>query len=202
MVIFNTKRILKLTFILCISFILQTGYSQRFKASAVFGLNVSQIDGDNLYGFSKLGLTGGVKLAYPLRDNIDVNLEMLYSQRGSTSGFGFGSEPDIYTDMQYIELPLYISIKDWYFEEEGYHKVRAHAGLSFGNLFGVDSSSGVISNDIDTYNRTDISYLLGVGYNFTKQLGLTIRFTRSFNSLYKANNAIGYFVTTRAEFKF
>ena len=175
--------------------------AQRFRASGVFGLNLSQIDGDAKAGFSKLGLTGGLKLAYPLKKHTDVNLEMLYSQRGSTTGFGFGSEPDIFTDVKYIELPLYVNIKDWYIEEGDYHKVKAHAGLTYAYLFAVESNSQLLSNDIDNYNRNDIGYLLGLTYAFNSHFGMTVRYTRSFNSLF-LTKAISYFVTIRTEYTF
>ena len=40
--------------------------AQRFKGSAVLGVNFAQIDGDDLIGYNKLGLTGGFKLEYPV----------------------------------------------------------------------------------------------------------------------------------------
>jgi len=175
--------------------------AQRFKGSAVFGLNFSQIDGDDLAGFSKLGLTGGFKLAYPLKDNVDLNFEMLYSQRGSTSGFGFGSSPDNFTDLKYIELPIYINVMDWLIEDEDYYKAKAHAGLSYAYLFDVRSLNGLLSDDIDNYKRHNMAYLLGVDYSFNSKFGLTVRYTRAFNSLYIVR-AISYFVTVRTEYTF
>ena len=175
--------------------------AQRFKGSAVFGLNFSQIDGDQLAGFSKLGWTGGFKLAYPLKEVVDLNFEMLYSQRGSTSGFGFGSNNDIFTDLKYVELPVYLNVKDWLIEDGNYHKVKAHAGLSYGYLFNVNSVNGLLSDSIDNYKRHSISYIVGVDYAFNSKFGLTVRYTRGFNSLYVVR-AIGYFVTVRTEYFF
>ena len=129
-------------FIILIGMVSKPVHAQRFKASGIIGINLSQIDGDDLYGFSKLGLTAGVKLSYPVKDIMDINLEMLYSQRGSTSGFGFGSDPDIFTDLKYIDLPITFSIKDWYIEDDKYHKVSAHAGISPAYLFAVKSTNG------------------------------------------------------------
>lgn len=174
---------------------------QRFKGSVVFGLNLAQIDGDNLAGFSKLGLTGGVKLAYPIKEHSDVTLELLYSQRGSTSGFGFGSLSDIYTDLKYLEIPVYVNIMDWWIQDEGYHKVKAHGGLNYSYLFDVESSNGAISNNIENYKRNDLGFLVGVDYMFTKNFGTTVRYTRSFTSITDVR-AISYFVTVRTEYMF
>jgi len=175
--------------------------AQRFKGSAVFGLNLAQIDGDNLAGFSKLGLTGGAKLSYPFKDNSDFNLELLFSQRGSNAGFGFGRTSDNYVDLQYLEVPLYINIKDWYMDDEDYHKAKAHAGLNLSYLFAVDSSNGAISNDIDNYQRYNIGYFLGVNYMFTRRVGTTVRYSRALNSITE-NRAISYWVTVRLEYAF
>jgi hypothetical protein len=195
-----TKKLLLVFFIL-FGLTIQKSDAQRFKGSAVFGLNFSQIDGDQLAGFSKLGWTGGFKLAYPLKNHVDLNFEMLYSQRGSTSGFGFGGGGDIFTDLKYIELPIYLNIMDWLIEDENYYKVKAHGGLSYAYLFDVNSANGLLSNDIDNYKRHNIAYLLGVDYAFNSKFGLTIRYTRAFNSLYIVR-AVSYFITVRTEYSF
>lgn len=197
--LFYKNLFLLAAFVLAIS--INSADAQRFKGSAVFGLNFSQIDGDDLAGFSKLGWTGGFKLAYPLKDNVDLNFEMLYSQRGSTSGFGFGSSNDNFTDLKYIELPVYVNIMDWFIEDDKYYKVKAHAGLSYAYLFGVNSVNGLLSNDIDNYRRHNVAYLLGVDYSFNSKFGLTIRYTRAFNSLYIVR-ALSYFITVRTEYSF
>ena len=204
MEVFNIKVFTKkLFFVLAfISFLaIDTTDAQRFKGSAVFGLNFSQIDGDLLAGFSKLGWTGGFKLAYPLKDNVDLNMEMLYSQRGSTSGFGFGSNGETFTDLKYIELPVYVNIMDWLIEDENYYKAKAHAGLFYGYLFDVTSVNGLIIEDIDNYDRHNIGYVLGVDYAFNSKFGLTLRYSRTFNSIY-ITRAISYSVTLRTEYFF
>jgi len=192
----------KILFILIVVFAFQPykAEAQRFKASAILGLNFAQIDGDELAGFSKLGLTGGFRLAYPLKDNVDLNFEMLYSQRGSTAGFGFGGSGN-FIDLKYVELPIYVNIKDWFIEDEDYHKVKVHAGLSYAFLFDVNSTNGLLSNDIDNYKKHNIGYLLGLDYSFNSKFGMTIRYTRAFNSLYVVK-AISYYLTVRTEYSF
>ena len=69
-------------------------WSQRFKAAAIIGTNLSQIDGDNLYGFKKIGLTAGGRLSYANEKTLDVALEMLYSQRGSSVNFFKNSDQE------------------------------------------------------------------------------------------------------------
>ena len=90
---------------------------------------------------------------------------------------------------------------DWFIDDEGYHKVKAHAGLNFSYLFAVESSNGAVSNDIDTYKRKNVGYFLGVDYMFTKHLGTTVRYSRAFNSILEST-AISYWITIRTEYSF
>lgn len=202
--VFNIKRFLKksifLTILLLAVFIDQAN-AQKFKGNVVFGMNLSQIDGDDLAGYSKLGWTGGVKLGYPMKEKIDLNMELLYSQRGSNSGFGFGGIGDLFTDLQYLEIPVYVNFQDWLIEDEDYYKVKVHGGLNFSYLFGVESSNGAVSNDIDTYKRNNVGFLIGLDYSFTKRVGFTVRYSRDFNSI-TDNKAISYYITLRTEYSF
>jgi hypothetical protein len=175
--------------------------AQGFKAMGIVGLNASQIDGDNLYGFNKLGLTVGGRLSYTNEKTLDYSLEMLYSQRGAALNL-FKNKEDEKINLNYLEIPLVVSLRDWYQEKDGYYKVRAEAGLSFGYLFGAESSLF----DTEKLKNLDINWLLGVGLNFNKMLGFSIRYTSSFLDLYNDNpNAINfksYFLTFRTEVNF
>lgn len=189
-------------FVLLLCCMAEDAQAQRFKGSMVAGLNLAQIDGDDLYGYNKLGFQGGFKLDYPVHERVDMSLEMLFSEKGSTNGFGFGSITTNYTALRYLDLPVMVSVKDWFVEDKGYHKVSAHAGLNFGYLFDVASSNGAVPNNIETYEQVDVSYFFGVNYRFNRRIGLTLRHTRAFTSLLANSQAISYFVTTRVEYYF
>lgn len=175
--------------------------AQRFQGSAVGGLTMSQIDGDDLYGYNKLGITVGGKLRYNVGPKLDASLEMLYSERGSTSSFGFSKSGAFYATLRYLEVPMMVMLKDWHIEDGDYHKVSAHAGLSLGYLFDITSSDSGPTYDISNYNAIDASYILGVNYNFTKRLGLTLRYTRAMTDL-NSTKAVSYFLTVRTEYHF
>ncbi len=187
-----------LTFLICLKV-----QAQRFGGSAVVGLNLSQIDGDGLAGYDKAGLTGGIKLDYAVSKKSDLILEFLYSQRGSA--------PDSYDDpnfdkikLTYLEIPLLITLKDWYIEGENYHKVWAEGGFSYSYLFSATSENPFVGN-IEEFKDYDISYILGVGLRFTKNWAATLRYTRGMVRIYEAldvESFISYFITLRAEYKF
>jgi len=57
--------------------------AQTFQASVLLGTNFSQIDGDELQGFHKVGLNGGIRVVAKLNDRWRIGPEILYSQRGA-----------------------------------------------------------------------------------------------------------------------
>lgn len=160
--------------------------AQKFDGSIVLGGTASQIDGDNLAGFNKIGLTGGMRIEYALENNLYAGLEMLYTARGSRSGLTKGVATSITSvHLNYIEIPLIFGIKDWYIEKEKYYKVGAETGLSYGYLFGASSNDSDISTYVDNFRTSDVSYHLGVFYAFTKRWTFNARYTRSLITLYE-----------------
>lgn len=178
-------------------------FSQGFKATGILGLNASQIDGDDSYGFHKLGLSAGARLAYATDKSYDISLEMLYSQRGSLVKSTDGNLPNFKIKLNYFEFPLVFSLRDWYIEEDAFYKVRAEAGISYGYLFGIDAPG----YDEANFNTHDVSYLIGAGLNLTKRMAISLRYTSSFFKVYKVQDVedrglLSYFLTLRTEYSF
>ena len=166
----------------CLGFMSQ---AQKFDGSIVLGGTAAQIDGDNLAGFNKIGLTGGMRIEYALENNLYAGLEMLYTARGSRSGLTKGVATSITSvHLNYIEIPLIFGIKDWYIEKDKYFKVGAEAGLSYGYLFGASSNDSDISTYIDNFRTSDVSYHMGVFYAISKRWTFNARYTRSLINLY------------------
>lgn len=181
-----------------------------FKGSATLGVNVSQIDGDNLAGYDKFGFTGGVKVEFPLNAVLDLGIEFLFSQRGSRSQLIQNRFTELSRiHLNYVELPLVIKWSDWWIEKDSYYKFNLHGGISNGYLISsnTDESPTPINAEINNY---DVGLLAGLGFAFTKKWGLTLRYTRSLNTLYTVNTGttgqvkglIGYFITLRSEYSF
>ena len=157
--------------------------AQRFSAGIVGGANAAQIDGDQLAGFDKLGMTGGLKAIVNFESAFDLHIEFLYSERGSRPDlFSPEYDPDIEISLKYIELPVLITLGDWWQEEEGYHKVSAHAGLSYARLitartfdyFNPDEAS--LDLLVPYFNKNDLSWLAGISYRMSSRFGVTASF--------------------------
>lgn len=58
-------------------------YSQKIKGALIFGTNICQVDGDEVYGFHKFGFNTGVSAIIPFGNNNqwDITLETLYNQK-------------------------------------------------------------------------------------------------------------------------
>ncbi|MBK9736063.1 MAG: PorT family protein [Saprospiraceae bacterium] len=188
--------------ILCISSINSNVFSQGFKAMGIVGMNASQLDGDNLYGFNKLGLSVGGRLSYTSLSIYDLSIEMLYSQRGSSTKI-FNADESEKISLNYFEFPVIFSLRDWLIESDNYYKVRAETGLSYGYLFGIKAPG---FNELN-FRKHDVSWIVGAGLNFTKSIGISVRYSTSLYNLYKdpaaaKSNLLGYFLTLRSEFSF
>ncbi len=179
---------------------------QKFKASVVMGVTASQLGGDSLSGYDKLGLSTGLKLTYDLNNLFDLNLDMLYTQRGSRSTLGFSNSGTSATALDYLELPFYVGINDWYIEKEDYHKVGAFLGLSYAYLFSVRTSNNILQGQEGAFNKHDFGPRLGLYYSFFKNLTFRVYYTDSFlnvldsDQLFQTNALDSFNWTFRIEY--
>lgn len=176
--------------------------SQNFFGSVVLGTNLSQINGDDLAGYDKYGITGGFKIDYPVKEAMDLTAELLFSQRGSRD-----RKSPLRINLDYIEIPFLISYRDWYIEKEKYDKVRIECGLSYGYLFNVSSNFKSIDKFLDQIKEHDVSVIGGVGYMFTSKVGISLRYTRALSKMLVNPNLqngglLSYFMTVRGEYHF
>lgn len=185
-------------------FIITTGIAQSegFDARIIGGISAAQIRGDDAAGFDKVGIEAGIGASYALKYNLDAGIELLYSQRGSRSDESFSSTGDrqIYK-LNYLSIPLTVTVRDWLRDEAGelsYYRVFAQGGFSYGRLLSADIEgpfgSLPVDEFIDALNENDISWLVGLGYQFNYHLGVRFRYNRSITKLFNAadNPSINY----------
>ena len=189
---------------------------QRFSAGLVGGFNAAQIDGDELAGFDRVGLHAGIITTMDLESALNVHLEFLYSQRGSRPDvFQPEYDPDIEIGLNYIELPVYVSIGDWWQEEDKYFKASFHGGLSYGRLMSskVEDNFNSAEFSLEEYqkyfNENDLSWLLGINFRWSKHWGVTARYTRGITPLLdpakhnlQTSRLLSYWMTIRFDYFF
>lgn len=180
--------------------------AQTFKAGLILGLNASQIDGDDVGGYSNPGLRAGIRASTMFNnEKLQLDTDMLFSQRGSRPS---ANEVNIIGldwsfRMDYVEVPVTLRYSDWYVEDGDYYKVYAKGGLSYGRFFRTKHSDLSPFRNIDEYiNNNDLSITAGMGVYLKKHLQAEINYTRSIFPFYVrqvglpwGRSLIGYFVS-------
>ena len=178
--------------------------AQTFRAGAIFGVNASQINGDFIAGFDKIGLHMGLKVVSDISEKVSWSTELLYSERGSRAGSRFSDPFKI--AVNYVEIPLTVVFKDWM--KDDFYKMWFEGGVSAGRIISekVEDIGGNAS--LEGLNQTDISAIASATIFSSENLGFTLRYTHSINLLRdeKKNPNLsryrGYFLTLRGLYFF
>lgn len=102
-------------YLLVILLLFHPGFSfaQNFSGGVVIGMNMSQIDGDNIHGFDKRGWALGGYVNYRFSEMISLQPELLFEQIGSRSAgrtLNSVSNPNMDVIINTLNLPLYLMI--------------------------------------------------------------------------------------------
>lgn len=160
-----------------------------FKGLFSAGLNLSQVDGDAEFGYTKLGAYAGIGTLVKFHKNFSASIEMIYSMRGArpkyktylnSAGQEVKDRFDITTD--YIDIPFSINVHDKRFVIFG-------VGLNFGSLLRYRETTTL---GTDTTNspapfvaprRFDLSFQTGFTFLIKEQFGLGVKFQYSILSM-------------------
>jgi hypothetical protein len=172
------KRLIYL-FILTVFMLPISSYSQRIIGGLSAGINLSQVDGDEIYGFHKIGFNGGPSVMIPFGKNKkwSVTLELLYSQKGSHQNVGSADtagqpRPYYYLILDYAEVPVLVHFTD--------KKVIAGGiGFSYGQLVNHKEIIHGIRVDSTILKKNDISVIADVRIRLWQRLWIDARYTYS-----------------------
>lgn len=114
---------LKYTYIIvsfwCVLFLMTSNFSQAqfIKAVLPIGVNFTQVDGDEIAGYNKLGLNIGVGAMLDLNEDEtwEAGFEILYNRMGSKSNAVQAQQLlgyDLKLQYDYVTIPLLINYKD------------------------------------------------------------------------------------------
>ncbi len=168
---------LLIVFLLCFS--TSIVYGQTFRGGLVLGANFTQIDGDAIAGYTKLGANAGFISEIPLTDNWIIGFEILYSQKGSATRSAFISPSGVVgnrfkINWDYAEIPVLIKYRD---TQGG---LTFGLGLSFNRLVrnryiedGLDLTDSYFSNSPP--KNLDINGMVEMSYMFSDFFGLNLR---------------------------
>lgn len=176
----------------------------RFRLTLLAGFNASQIDGDDLAGFNKVGVNVGGQVNI-LLDRTDwvgrfqPSVGIGFTQLGSSPG---NQDDGIYRAqrfrMAYAQIPVMINYIDqrWMFS----------TGFAYGRLV---NSSFIDSNDLDVtdtiagnYRDGDVNFIGGFTYYVTQNIGVNIQWEHSTYSINKIGRQVHRLITFRVAYTF
>ena len=169
--------------------------SQIFLGEAFVGLNICQVDGDQIMGYFKKGINVGVGVIAPVwkKNNfsLELSMEVLYNQKGAKQGRKyFDDKIDPVTGliitgeydltMSYGEVPFLV-----YFTDK--NVVSAGVGVSYARLMGLkEYEHGVrtaVTATSGEYDQNEFNILADVKLRIYKRFKVGVRYSYSLNSI-------------------
>ena len=176
---------------LLIFFIPNLTNAQTFEAGAAVGFNMSQIDGDALFGFRRIGVATGPILNINTARRWQVSMGILYSQLGSARGKFDGPGDFDKIRVNYVEVPLIMRFKDWVgeYKNEEYMRLGFEAGVTYGRLinFNAIDLGGADITDFQNFNTSAFNINFGATYFINPKWGVHAKWSKQLNDL--DNNA-------------
>ncbi len=157
---------------------MSTAGAQTFRAAALAGGSLSQVDGDDLLGFHQPGVNAGLRVVAVLGEHWRVGPEIVYSQQGAKRNRNSLNISDYSRiHLNTVELPLMVYYKDWRF--------TAEAGVAYQRLISYtveDATGDDITENLALQNQA-YALNLGVTLYLTPKVGVNFRWSRHFTDL-------------------
>ena len=168
--------------------IFQTEDNRVFFGGLIAGINASQVDGDALSGYHKIGFHGGAQVVTRLTPMFGLGLEILYTQKGSLfKGFSEDAYANTYLQeyrlhLNYVSIPLLLHV--WL---PG--KTSVQGGVSYDRLvsskeeFSTQQSYQVLNPEAFPFKKNNFSLIGGAGYEFYRGWQIQLRYEYSLTSI-------------------
>ncbi len=154
--------------------------AQRIKGELILGMNATQIDGDEVYGYHKFGLNTGVGAILPFSKHWSLSVETIFNQKGAyqNESIELDSLPTPYYNIRlnYLEVPVMIHYEDR-------ETMTAGVGFSWGRTVGIEETEHGKKVETTTlagpYKRDDVNLLLDVRFRIWEKLKFNFRYAYS-----------------------
>lgn len=151
-------------------------FSQEFKGGFLLGPTATQVTGDKLAGYKKLGFNAGLFTEFVFDDQKSVRAEMYYIQKGSRKNPSEVDYNKYVMSLHYVEVPFL-------FQYRFYRSFSAQGGLSFAYLFKSlekDQNGELNINGRMPFRDFDFSANIGLLYSITENWKVGGRMSYSF----------------------
>jgi hypothetical protein len=186
-----------------------TSSAQRFIGGIAAGINLTQVDGDEVFGYYKVGFNGGpfVKLMLDKKQRFSVTMELLYSQKGAVQNnrtyiehIALGDTALIDPRYPNYDKKLFYKLRTDYLEiplvvhfEDPRSKIAIGVGITWGRLVYIkemqmdfskmrtDSGARRLNTTVNSgrYNKNDWGIIADVKIPIYKGLKFNFRFQYS-----------------------
>jgi len=148
-----------------------------FDAGFSAGFNFSQVDGDDLAGFNKLGINAGPIVHVNFSKNWSASLELLYSQKGARTKPNTINFNTYALALDYAEVPILANYNDK-------NRLIFQAGLAYGRLINIKEEINGITLS-NTYYDDELSYIIGGTFLIgeKKHWGVNVRYQGSITTI-------------------
>lgn len=153
--------------------------AQLFKGFGSLGLNLSQVDGDEVYGYKKAGLHAGLGVMMSPYKNWDVSLETNFTQKGARQRvqYPLDSLNGAYRlSLDYLEVPVLV-----YYTDKDF--VTVGTGFSWGRLVRAEEwehekkTATTAQNGV--YSTNDFDVLIDLKMKMSRKFSFNFRYSYS-----------------------
>lgn len=156
------------------------GFGQGFGGGLYAGISTSQVTGDNIGGFNKIGAWGGAFTDYRFTPRSTLQLELSFIQKGSRQAPTVKNNGVLYVHNQNIlEIPV---LYKWY----GIKNMSIELGLQAGIILQTVERGNTIPTTTNNplFQPAEFSGAAGLSYYFWKnKIEVNMRYSNSILSL-------------------
>jgi len=165
---------------------------RRFAATVVFGANFSQVEGDESSGFDKAGIVGGLRGTILFTKRHYLNIELLYSQRGSRlerQGAVFLGGQREFIKVDFVDVPILFQVFPKKTEGKTYFEVGPYFGRNIRTKIEEVVTDTTRFNrygdHVSDFKKVEFGGIIGVGLRIKNKVGLGIRFGMALTPMFK-----------------
>ena len=171
----NLHRILTLLFF-CGILTTTNSHAQSFGGGIIAGASTSQVAGDMLGGFNKIGLLAGAYTNLKIKENLKLQFEITYIEKGSRN-------PNIHKNnfaeitLSYVEVPISINLQ----QKEN---LGVEVGILPAFLITAEMNDYFSEIEIDpAFEKYDFGVFAGINYHITDNIILNTRISNSISPI-------------------
>lgn len=157
---------------------------RELKGMIILGLNLTQVDGDEVYGYKKTGLNGGFGAVVPIEKRFSLSIETLFNQKGAYRRYApiADSSDGVYYNLRlnYLEVPFLLNYEDrqtWNFG----------LGISWGRLVSMNEIEHGETIDWSynnwPYSKHDWNIIANIHFRLWEHLKFNLRYAYSISKI-------------------